>query len=63
MPGCKMSLGGSPVVTKILFVQLLKQFSKLYYAVFSSTNQEDLKLGQCLDIGDMTSPSKFGEVT
>ena len=24
--------------------------------------QKDLKLGQCLDVDDMTSPSKFGEV-
>ena len=27
------------------------------------THQEDLKLGRCLDIDDMTSPSKYGEVT
>ena len=35
----------------------------LISAFFGSTHQKDLKLGECLDIGDMTSPSKFGEVT
>ena len=30
---------------------------------FSSTDQKDLKLGQCLDMDNMTSPSKFGDVT
>ena len=33
-------------------------------AVFSSTSQKDLKVGQCLDIDDMTSLSKCrGDVT
>ena len=31
-------------------------------ANFSSTDQKDLKLGQYLDIDDITSPSEFGEV-
>ena len=35
----------------------------LINADFSSTHQKDFKLGQCLDIGDMTSPSKLGDVT
>ena len=32
-------------------------------ANFSSTGQKDLKLGQCLDMDAMTSPSKFGHIT
>ena len=32
-------------------------------ADYSSTYQKDLKLSQCLDMDDTTSPSKFGEVT
>ena len=50
--------------------RLSKKSRKIYPLIwafknadFSSTNQKDLKLGQCLDIDDMTSPSKFGEVT
>ena len=35
----------------------------LWNSDFSFTDQKDLKLGQCLDMDDMTSPSKFGEVT
>ena len=31
--------------------------------IFGCTHQRDLKLGQCLDMDDMTSPSKFSEVT
>ena len=30
---------------------------------FSSLHQTDLKLGQCLDMDDITLPSKFGELT
>ena len=31
-------------------------------ADFISTHQKDLKLARCLDIDDMTLPSKFGAV-
>ena len=31
-------------------------------AVFRSTHQNDLKLGQCLDVDDITSPTKCGDV-
>ena len=34
----------------------------LINTIFISTSPKDLKLGHCLDIEDMTSPSKFGEV-
>ena len=37
--------------------------SPLWNTDFSSTHQNDLELGQFLDIDDMTSPSIFGEVT
>ena len=29
----------------------------------TSSNQKDLKLAQCLDIDEISSPSKFGEIT
>ena len=31
--------------------------------IFRSTHKKDLKLGQCLDMDDMKSPSKFSVVT
>ena len=44
-------------------LQTSKIYALIWYlqsAAFKYTAQNDLKLGQCLDIDEMTSPSKFG---
>jgi len=45
------------------FLQNLCSGLALLSSDFSSTHQNDLKPGQCLDIHDITPSTKFGDVT
>ena len=49
-------------LSKILLLTKERASTPVIYAPWFYLS-ERLKLNQCLDIGNMTSPSKFGEVT
>ena len=53
-------LGGSSIGP--ISVEKWVWMASLAMAAFGSTHQEDMKLGQCLDVNDMTSPYKSGEI-